>query len=78
MKYIDEEMRDIALFTPKQTLASQYLPDLSPRSAVNRLMQWIGYNRDLTDALLATGYNKLQKQFTREQVRLIYDYLGEP
>lgn len=62
----------------KSELAMAYAPNLTTQGAVNRLMEWIHHNPELTEALLRTGYRKHQKLFTSLQVRIIFDYLGEP
>lgn len=62
----------------KSELAMAYAPDISPHGAVNRLMAWIHFNDDLYRDLLACGYKDNQRLFTVRQVRLIFDYLGEP
>lgn len=62
----------------KSELAMHYAPNLTPQAAVNRLMDWIRHNPELTDALDRTGYRKKQKLFTSLQVRTIVSYLGEP
>ena len=62
----------------KMELAMAYAPNLTPQGAVNRLMDWIHHNPELTDMLLRSGYRKSQKLFTSLQVRYIIDYLGEP
>ena len=62
----------------KMELAMAYAPNLTPQGAVNRLMDWIHHNPELTESLLRTGYRKSQKLFTSLQVRYIIDYLGEP
>ena len=62
----------------KSELAMSYAPHLTPQGAVNRLMDWIHHNPELHDMLLRSGYRKVQKLFTSYQVRLIFDYLGEP
>ncbi|MBR1941631.1 MAG: DUF4248 domain-containing protein [Bacteroidaceae bacterium] len=62
----------------KKELALAYLPDISPESAVNRLMCWIKLNRELTRELKKTGYSRWQKMLTARQVALIFHYLGEP
>ena len=62
----------------KSELATAYAPNLTPQGAVNRLMDWIHHNPELTDMLVRSGYRKSQKLFTSLQVRIIYDYLGEP
>lgn len=62
----------------KMELAMLYAPNLTPQGAVNRLMDWIRHNPELTESLLRTGYRKSQKLLTSLQVRIIFDYLGEP
>ena len=62
----------------KMELAMLYAPTLTPQGAVNRLMEWIRHNHELTESLLRSGYRKSQKLFTSLQVRYIVDYLGEP
>jgi len=62
----------------KSELAQAYAPEISARSALNRLSYWIKYNRELYNTLLCEGYNPYQKVFTIRQVELIFHYLGEP
>ena len=62
----------------KSELAMAYAPNLTPQSAVNRLMDWIRRNPELMEALDRTGYCKHQKLLTSLQVRIIFSYLGEP
>ena len=62
----------------KSELAMAYAPTLTTQGAVNRLMEWIHHNPELTEALSRTGYRKTQKLFTSLQVRTIFSYLGEP
>lgn len=62
----------------KSELAMAYAPHLTQGGAVNRLMDWIHHNPELTEALLRTGYRKSQKLLTSLQVRTIFSYLGEP
>lgn len=64
----------------KSELAMAYAPDLSPtnHSALNRLMSWIKGNRKLLEKLQESGYRTNQHYFTSLQVRLIFEYLGEP
>ena len=62
----------------KSELAQAYAPTLTPQGAVNRLMDWIRRNPELTDALHRSGYRKQQKLLTSYQVRIIADYLGDP
>ncbi len=62
----------------KSEIAMAYAPALTQQAAVNRLMTWIHHNAELTDMLERSGYRKQQKLLTSYQVRLIFDYLGEP
>ena len=62
----------------KQQLALLYSADLTPHSAVNRLMRWIGQCEPLLKALDETGYKKYNRIFSPKQVALIFQYLGEP
>lgn len=62
----------------KQELARAYAPNLSMSAALNRLAQWIKNNVELMEHLLQSGYKTRQKVFTSYQVRLIFEYLGEP
>ena len=40
----------------KAELAMAYAPELTTAGAVNRLMQWICHNPELTEDLRRTGY----------------------
>ena len=62
----------------KQELALQYFPDAASETAVRHLMRWIARCRPLTEALAGTGYQCRNRSFTRRQVMLIRDFLGEP
>ena len=62
----------------KSELALAYAPELTPHSAVKRLMKWLSINPALMDALRQTHYYPTQKVLTARQVQLIFDYLGEP
>ena len=62
----------------KSELAMAYAPNLTTQAAVNRLMDCIRHNPELTEALIRTGYRKTQKLFTSLQIRTIVSYLGEP
>ena len=62
----------------KAEIAVAYAPFLTTHSAVNRLMAWIRHNPELSELLHRSGYRKEQKLLTSYQVRLIFDYLGEP
>ena len=62
----------------KCELAMAYAPDVTPHSAVKRLMKWLSINPSLMAALRATHYYRNQKIFTARQVEIILDHLGEP
>lgn len=62
----------------KSDLALQYVPNVTPHSAANRLMAWINGCKALVGELAKTGYNTRHKYLSAEQVKLIREYLGEP
>lgn len=62
----------------KKELALAYAPCLSMSGALNRLASWINGNKELLAALSNCGYQPHQRMFTPYQVRLIFEYLGEP
>lgn len=62
----------------KKELALAYGPDMSMNGALKRLSQWMHRNADLMTALERTGYRSNQRLLTSYQVRLIFEYLGEP
>lgn len=62
----------------KSQLSQLYAPNLKPKSALNRLAAWIQHNPDLVSALSATYYTPKQQWLSARQVRLIFEYLGEP
>jgi hypothetical protein len=76
LERLDDEL-EICPMT-KQQLALLYSADLTPHSAVNRLMRWIGQCEPLLKALDETGYKKYNRIFSPKQVALIFQYLGEP
>lgn len=62
----------------KQELAQMYAPNLTPHSAVNRLMNWVSSHPTLAAQLAANGYRKHLRLLTAKHVRLIIDCLGAP
>ena len=62
----------------KGELATMYFPIGSTSNALRRLNRYIHNANGLMDELLATGYRTKDRHFTRRQVRLIFEYLGEP
>ena len=55
-----------------------YFPIGSTSNALRRLNRYIHHAHGLMPALLATGYRVNDRHFTRRQVQLIFEYLGEP
>lgn len=62
----------------KRQLATMYFPIGSVSNALRRLNRYINHAHGLMPALLATGYRANDRHFTRRQVQLIFEYLGEP
>ena len=62
----------------KTELAMAYAPELSISGALHRFQRWIEMQPELMNALHSAGYTKLQRIFSVKQVRLIFEYLGEP
>lgn len=62
----------------KRELAMAYAPEISPTSAVNRLMVWIHHHGELYEELRKAGYQDRQRVFSSRQVQLIFHYLGTP
>ena len=62
----------------KSELATMYFPIGSTSNALRRLNRYINNAHGLLPALLATGYRVNDRHFTRRQVQLIFEYLGEP
>lgn len=62
----------------KSKLSRLYAPGLKPKSALNRLAAWIRRNPALVAALGETYYTPKQQMLSTRQVRLIFQYLGEP
>ena len=62
----------------KSELAWAYSPNLSNAGALYRLREWIRVNKKLTAALKKCGYTPTTRVFTVNQVKLIFEYLGEP
>ena len=62
----------------KKELAMAYSPELSIGGAVNRLRQWLHFNKALMEELILAGYREKQHLLTARQVEIIVRYLGEP
>ena len=72
-----ESITEIRPYT-KSELATMYFPIGSTSNALRRLNRYINHAHGLLPALLATGYRVNDRHFTRRQVQLIFEYLGEP
>ena len=62
----------------KAELAQLYSPAASRASALRLLNKYLHATDGLLEALQRTGYTRGSRHFTRYQVRLIFEYLGEP
>jgi hypothetical protein len=59
-------------------MAMLYFPGLHILSARKKFMRWLMNCPDLMEKLYASGYCHTQKLFNVRQVKLIFEYLGEP
>lgn len=55
-----------------------YFPNTEPSCALKRLNRWINNNRELKASLASCHTGKNAKDWSRRQVDLIVEYLGEP
>ena len=62
----------------KGLLAMMYAPNVSRKSALRLLNAYIHRARGLLDALEEVGYSRAARNFTRKQLELVLQYLGEP
>ena len=62
----------------KYELAQLYDPGASRPTALRMLHRYITTARGLLPALQQTGYRVSHRRFTRQQVAIIFSYLGEP
>ena len=62
----------------KHELAQLYDPGASRPTALRMLHRYITTARGLLPALQQTGYRVSHRRFTRQQVAIIFSYLGEP
>ena len=63
---------------PKSELALMYFPKSDPHVALNHLNYWIKGCRDLVDDLAGCHQSRYAKYYSKEAVKLIVDYLGDP
>ena len=62
----------------KKELAVAYAPDLTLTSALRRLRQWINDDHPLLEALTQAGYRPEQRVLTIKQVKILFEFIGEP
>lgn len=63
----------------RRSLALMYFPQSAPRKAVRRLTEWIKRCRPLHERLTEDGRQfDHRRNLTIREVRLIFEYLGEP
>ena len=60
------------------SLAQVYYPDRNDRSAIRLFREELVKTRGLKEALEQVGYKPYCKVFTRGQVKVIVQFLGEP
>ena len=75
--YTNDERTAVRSYT-KGELAMLYSPRAKYESAIRMLNRYLHRCRGLLDELMAMGYRPDDRRFTRPQVKLIFDYLGEP
>ena len=73
----DEERTEVRSYT-KSELALLYSPGVKYESAIRMFNRYLHRCRGLLDELMALGYRPDDRRFTRPQVQVIFDYLGEP
>lgn len=62
----------------KYELAQLYDPGASRPTALRMLHRYITAARGLLPALQQAGYRPTHRRFTRQQVAIIFSFLGEP
>nr|WP_302831924.1 DUF4248 domain-containing protein [uncultured Bacteroides sp.] len=62
----------------KAELAHLYNPDMPLAAAMRKMRYWILRNTELYEAMYQAGEAKGDHRYTRRQVRLIVEKLGEP
>lgn len=73
----DEERTEVRSYT-KSELALLYSPGVKYESAIRMFNRYLHRCVGLMDALLRLGYSPYNRRFTRQQVAIVFDYLGEP
>jgi hypothetical protein len=62
----------------KGELASRYMPDFQPNSALRRFNQWLQVAPELIEQLKETGWTPKARLYTPRQVEMSVGWLGEP
>ena len=62
----------------KREIATLYFPDITPKSASEKLTSWINNCKPLVRRLSKTGYKSGTHTLSHRQISIIFDYLGEP
>lgn len=62
----------------KSELAQRYMPHIQPASARRTMRAWIEKNAAFKAALKQAGYTEKAVILTPAQIRIHYDFLGEP
>ena len=73
----DDERTAVRSYT-KGELAMMYSPRAKYESAIRMLNRYLHRCRGLMDELMSLGYRPDDRRFTRPQVQVIFEYLGEP
>ena len=68
---------EIKRYTKKE-LALLYFPNSSPVTARKHLIRWIMRNPKLMEELYAANYSLSDQYLTKEQVEIIFRYIGPP
>ena len=71
------EHTEIKRYTKKE-LALLYFPNSSPATARRHLIRWIMRNSRLMEDLYAANYSLSDQYLTKEQVEIIFRYIGPP
>mgnify|MGYP002511147756 FL=1 len=71
------EHTEIKRYTKKE-LALLYFPNSSPVTARKHLIRWIMRNSRLMEELYAANYSLSDQYLTKEQVEIIFRYIGPP
>ena len=70
-------MKRVKRYTKKE-LSLLYFPHSTPETARRHLIRWIMCNPKLVEELYAANYRPTTQYLTKEQVKLIFRYIGPP